>query len=202
MNVEMDRLSKGEVYQLMTQTVMPRPIAWVLTPEEGGGFNLAPFSYFNAVASRPPLVVISVDVQPDGSIKDTRRNIEREGRFVVHIASDSQLEDVNESSASLPAGESEVERLNLELAEFEGFDLPRLADCAIAFGCRLHKIDMIAEGQALIFGQVERMWLAERVLEDRKDRIAVDAQAVRPLGRLGAGAFAHFGKAVKLKRPA
>ena len=194
-------LGRTGTYFLMTQIVVPRPIAWVLTGQRQGGYNLAPFSYFNAVSSAPPLVMISIDIGPEGRVKDTRANIERERRFVVHIASEDQVEAVNESSASLPAGESEVDRLRLELSDFAGCDLPRLSECKAAMYCSLHKADQIAAGQMLFFGKVESIWLDDRIAGTAGGRISVDALQLRPLARLGAGFYAQAGQIVTRKRP-
>ena len=126
-------------------------------------------------------------------------NIERERSFVVHIASEHQLAAVNESSASLPAGVSEVDRLRLELSDFAG--LPRLSACQAAMYCSLHKADEIAAGQMLFFGRVESIWLDDRIADASGGRISVDAQQLRPLARLGAGAYAKAGEIVIRKRP-
>lgn len=71
MDINLDDLSSTEVYYTMTETLVPRPIAWVLSENLSGSYNLAPFSYFTAVCSNPPLIMISVGKKPDGSPKDT-----------------------------------------------------------------------------------------------------------------------------------
>ena len=75
MEIDLDSLSANGVYHTLTRTVIPRPVAWVLSENAGGDYNLAPFSYFNAICSDPPLIMISVGKKPDGSSKDTRVNI-------------------------------------------------------------------------------------------------------------------------------
>jgi len=133
MNIDLDALTPDQVYFRMTQTLIPRPIAWVLSENPDGGLNLAPFSSFNAVCSDPPLVMISGGKKPDGSNKDTCVNIEARGDFVVHIAHRDQVRAVSDSSATLAAGDSEIARLGLATVPFEGFRLPRLAGCRIAY---------------------------------------------------------------------
>ena len=119
MYVNLDALSPNQVYFSIIQTLIPRPIAWVLSENADGGFNLAPFSYFNAVCSDPPLVMLSIGRKPDGSPKDTRVNIEQRERFVIHIAHRELAKQVTESSATLDYGDSEVARLGLETVPFE-----------------------------------------------------------------------------------
>jgi flavin reductase (DIM6/NTAB) family NADH-FMN oxidoreductase RutF len=75
MYVDFKPLSANEVYFSMIQAVVPRPIAWVLSENSNGSHNLAPFSYFNAVCSKPPLIMLSIGVRPDGTLKDTTANI-------------------------------------------------------------------------------------------------------------------------------
>ena len=83
MQIKLDELSAPLTYFTMTQTVVPRPIAWILSENEDASFNLAPFSYFNAICSDPPLVMISIGLQDDGSEKDSLRNIRQRSQFVI-----------------------------------------------------------------------------------------------------------------------
>jgi flavin reductase (DIM6/NTAB) family NADH-FMN oxidoreductase RutF len=126
MKIKLDELSDKQTYFAMTQTIMPRPIAWVLSENADGSLNLAPYSYFNAVCTDPPLVVVSINLQDDGSEKDTLRNIRERSQFVIHIASDNQLDVLNQSSATLPPGESEVLASNLSTTPVDGYHMPRL----------------------------------------------------------------------------
>ena len=87
MYIDFGKMTAQQVYITMTQTIVPRPIAWVLSENPDQSLNLAPYSYFNAVCSDPPLLMISAGVKPDGATKDTRDNIRDRKEFVVHIAS-------------------------------------------------------------------------------------------------------------------
>jgi flavin reductase (DIM6/NTAB) family NADH-FMN oxidoreductase RutF len=203
MNIDFDSLSPSQVYSHMTQTLIPRPIAWVLSENADGGLNLAPFSYFNAVCSDPPLIMLSVGKKPDGSFKDTRVNIEQRGRFVVHIPHQDQVELVSASSEGLGAGESEVAKLGLETLTFHGFGLPRLSDCAVAYACEAWEIQEIGDvPQSLILGRVQRLYLDERVAgQDEKGRLTVDAAKLAPLGRLGPDQYLVGGDVIRVRRP-
>src|SRR3954447_3161854 len=101
------------VYQALVDVVTPRPIAWVTTLDAQGRVNLAPFSFFNAFGSNPPVVVFSPTLRRDGTKKDTLLNVETTGEFVVHAAVASLAEKVNLSSKELPRGESEVDYVGL-----------------------------------------------------------------------------------------
>ncbi len=187
----------------MTQTLLPRPIAWVLSENANGGFNLAPFSYFNAVCSDPPLVMLSIGWKPDGSEKDTRLNIKARKNFVIHIAHRELVEAVNASAASLSAGVSEQEKLGLDTTEFEGSPLPRLTNCRIAYACERYEVHEIGDKrQAMILGLVKSVFVDDSlVTADAKGRIKVAAEKVDPLGRLGAGEYVTFGEILNLPGP-
>ncbi len=203
MYIDFKELDPMQVYVTMTQTVIPRPIAWVLSENADARYNLAPFSYFNAVCSEPPLIMFSVGKKPNGDFKDTRVNIEQRRDFVVHIAHRRLLDPLNQSSATLPAENSEVEEIGLDTVAFEGSRLPRLADCRIAFGCECYEIKEIGGvPQSLILGLVRGVYVDDAVTsEDDKGRLKIRAERVDPLARLGASEFMTFGGIETRVRP-
>lgn len=203
MEIDLSGVSPTRTYFLMTQTLIPRPVAWVLSENDAGAFNLAPYSYFTGICSSPPLILISVGKKPDGSPKDTRYNIEQRPDFVVHVAGCQQLEPLNASSETLPPEVSEVEKLGLRTVPFPGSPLPRLADCQIAYHCRLHQLTEIGNGpQTLLFGEIRSIYLADEVVStDEKGRLKVHADRVDPIARLGAGEYSGIGEITKLQRP-
>lgn len=196
-------MSTSQVYFTMTQTVIPRPVAWVLTENENKSYNLAPYSYFNAVCSDPPLLMFSVGAQPDGSHKDTLNNVQARGKMVIHIASCDQLFELNQTSATLPPGVSEVDANNLALSAVAGFDLPRLSDCKVAFMCSRYKIDAIGDGQQrLVFAQIQFIYADDSCTETTQSgRLKVNSDRIEPLSRLGASRYASFGEVLEAKRP-
>jgi len=204
MQIKLDELSSPMAYFTMTQTVVPRPIAWILSENEDAGFNLAPFSYFNAVCSDPPLVMVSIGTQDDGSEKDTLRNIKARSQFVIHIASSNQLPELNQSSATLPPGESEVLANRLQTTSVEGFRMPRLSDCKIALMCERYQIQTIGNNlQSLLFAEIREIYLDDDCVEvSDNGRLKVLAERVQPLARLGASEYASFGDVLVARRPA
>jgi len=192
------------VYFTMIQTVIPRPIAWVLSENAQGRYNLAPFSYFNAVCSEPPLVMISVGKKPNGDFKDTRVNIEHRKDFVVHIVHRQALDEMNQSSATLPAEESELEQLGMNTVAFEGSRLPRLADCRVAFNCERYEIKEIGGvPQSLILGLVKGLYVDDAITsKDDRGRVKIHADRMDPVARLGASEYMTFGQIERRARPA
>src|SRR6266700_1584996 len=104
-----------DVYHLLVGIVTPRPIAWVTTLDAEGRVNLAPFSFFNAFGANPPVVVFSPTLRRDGTKKDTLRNVEANGEFVLNAAVERLAQKINLSSKEIPFGDSEVELTGLHL---------------------------------------------------------------------------------------
>lgn len=202
MNIELSTLAPTQIYHLMTQTVIPRPIAWVLTESGSGSYNLAPFSYFTPVASMPPLLMFSVGKKPNGEIKDTTRNVIETGRMVVHIAPETLASEVTQTAATLDHGESEVIAAQLQLTDFEGADLPRVEGCPIAFACKLYEVKEIGETpQSLIFAEIEQVFIDPSVIDQESERLVVDALNVNPLSRLGGSQYASLDTVFSVARP-
>ena len=203
MILDLAELKPGQVYFHMIQTLIPRPIAWVLSEIEQGKYNLAPFSYFNAVCSDPPLIMLSVGKKPDGSFKDTRVNIEQRKDFVVHIAHPEMLQDLNQSSATLAADVSELDQLGIETTRFEGSRLPRIKACRIAYACECYQIhELGSTPQSIIYGKVNRIYIDEDITSTSDTgRLKVHADKLEPIARLGADEYMSFGDVIRMTRP-
>lgn len=202
MQINFADYSENDIYFLMTQSIIPRPIAWILTENTNGSMNLAPFSYFTAVSSAPPLVLFSVGSKNAGQQKDTTVNFLREKRCVIHIAHEQQLVALNQSAANLPYGESEVEANQLAWQAWPEAGMPRLKDAPLAMACDLYRHDVIGDGEQNIFyAEVKHLYVADACIRQEKQRLIIDSQAVAPLARLGAGEYAALGVRHSLKRP-
>ncbi|MGU9951606.1 MAG: flavin reductase family protein [Gammaproteobacteria bacterium WSBS_2016_MAG_OTU1] len=202
MIIDLQTQSREQCYQWMTQAVVPRPIAWTLSENDDGGFNLAPFSYFNALCSAPPLIGFSISNKEANTPKDTLYNIRARQRFVVHIAAVTQLPDLNQSSAALDYGDSETAKLNLKTESFG--DFVRLSDCPIAILCNLHKEIALDDenNQTLVLGEIQLLYAADTIMEtDSKNRSLISVQKMNPGARLSAGNYARLGEFISFKRP-
>ncbi len=196
--------SANSVYHLMTQTVVPRPIAWILTGNSGAedSYNLAPFSYFTALASDPPLIVISIGKKSESTLKDTRKNILDNKDFVIHIASRGSAENMTKTAASLDYGSSELEHIEEELKDFPGSPLPRLGSCKVAMHCEYYDCHSIGPNdQAVIYGQIRTIFVDDSIVEISDKRVVVDAKGLDPLARLGGSQYSLFGDIKEVKRP-
>ena len=113
MHIDPSSTSSQDNYKLLTNLVVPRPIAWVTSQNAEGVINLAPFSFFNAIGSDPLYIVISIGNKDDGSPKDTAANIIANGEFVVNLVTEDLLSEMNFSAANFPPNESELTALGL-----------------------------------------------------------------------------------------
>ncbi|MDR2882043.1 MAG: flavin reductase family protein [Azoarcus sp.] len=166
-------------YRLLTNLVVPRPIAWVSTAGENGVVNLAPFSFFNAVSGHPPYLVISVGTNDDGGQKDTARNILASGEFVVNMVTEDLFDAMNISAADFPRGESELLAAGLHTAPSVKVKTPRVAECQASMECRLHSTVALGEN-TLFIGEVLMFHVADRLMGPR-----LHVEGYAPLGRLG-----------------
>ena len=203
MQFDFDSMRPAERYFLLTQSVLPRPIAWVLTENQAGQFNLAPYSFFAPVCSNPATLVVSMGHRPDGNEKDSYANLKRTGKCVVHIPSFKSVDAVNNSSASLPPDVSEIDQLEMALEPFLDHGLPRLACADIAFACEYQQqVDLGPGNQHVVFLTVTHMYASDGCIEqDVKGRMQLDPKAIDPLARLGATEYAALGEFVSRNRP-
>ena len=133
-----EELSSKEIYKVMSQSIIPRPIAWIVT-EDNGVVNLAPFSYFTALSSNPPTVIVSIGHKSDGTPKDTLANIRATKRATICFVNELSLEDMKLTSKPLGKDISEVEEFNIGTTRVVE-EYPPMVDFAqSAMFCSLHK---------------------------------------------------------------
>ncbi len=143
------------IARLMFSLIVPRPIAWITTISPEGGVNVAPFSFYNGITSKPPLIAVSVGKRKDGTRKDTARNITLTGEFVVNLVSEEFLKPMVESGKDFPPDVSEVEVLGLELEPSEIVKPPRIKGVRAALECKLYELIEIGETPMdLVIGKV------------------------------------------------
>ena len=202
MQLDFSALSASEIYHCLVQTVLPRPVAWILTRQQNGKHNLAPFSFFAPVCSNPPTLVVSIGNKSAHLSKDTFANLKRDQSCVLHIASMEQLQPLNSSAATLPDQESEVEQLGLEVVNFGEAGLGRIKGSPVAFECCLQQVVELGEGpQHVVFLEIKRAWLDEQVAAKINGRLKVSAADLNPVARLGGTEYAALGEVVSLPRP-
>jgi flavin reductase (DIM6/NTAB) family NADH-FMN oxidoreductase RutF len=185
-------------YQLLTSLVVPRPIGWV-SSRSGGTPNLAPFSYYAALAATPMLVGISVGSRR-GQAKDTLRNVRGSGCFCVNVVTDEFLTPMNASAGDHPPEVNEFEVAGLAMAEASSVDAPYVAECPAVLECRLFQEVPLGEAATLLIGEVLAVRL-DPVLRLLEGTHMVDPELLRPVSRLGGDLYARMGELVHLPRP-
>lgn len=200
-SIDPQSLSVKENYKFLTGSIIPRPIAFVSTLSESGVLNAAPFSYFNALTSDPPLIAISIG-RRDGVQKDTSRNAAASGEFVVHIPDETYIEAVNQTAANLGPEESEVELANLTAVESVKVKVPGIAEAKIRMECVIEQIIPLGgtpdkPAADLLIGRVVHYHIAEDLYSEGR----IDAKKLRPVGRLAGANYAKIGDAFSLTRP-
>lgn len=202
MEINPAALTGSELNRILIGTVVPRPIAWVSTMDESGNLNLAPFSFFNAVCTRPPTLLFCPGVRGlDGSTKDTLNNIRVTGAYVINVVTEATAEAMNRSATELPAGASEFDFAGVTPAPSTSVRPPRVAESPVSFECELRQIVDIGDGgigsASIVIGEIVRIHIADAVLlPDYK----IDIHTLKPVGRLAGYSYARVNDVFEMKR--
>ena len=179
MQIDPAEHTAADNYKLLTNLVVPRPIAWVTTLSADGVINLAPFSFFNAVAGDPLYVVISIGNRDDGKPKDTANNIRTNGEFVVNLVTEELFDAMNVSAADFPPELSEMQAAGLHAGTSVKIATPRIAEAQASFECKLfHTISL--GNNSLFIGEVVMFNVADHLMGPR-----LRINGFAPIGRMG-----------------
>jgi len=191
MFVDYNEKALTQRYQLMAQSIIPRPIAWVVT-EYDGALNVAPFSYFMGLSSEPPTMIISIGHKSDGSQKDTLRNLRASKKCTICMVDESLLEKMHFSSKELADDVSEAELFDIDLERpFEQFP-PMVTGVPIAFFCELHQeIDLKGSKTIPLVVEIKQQFIDDTIIVD-SERLTL---SYAPLARVGKE-YALLGKMI------
>jgi flavin reductase (DIM6/NTAB) family NADH-FMN oxidoreductase RutF len=195
---------QGLPYNPFKGCLIPRPIGWISTRSVDGVNNLAPYSFFNGISSDPPMVAYgSNGVHSHGGPKDTLRNIEQTGVFVVNVATWALRDPMNASSQAHPPEVDEFVAAGLTAAPCQGINAPRVAESPINLECRLHSLTDLPSTEpggrnSLVLGLVTGIHIDPSVLTDGQ----VDPTKVQPIARLGYRDYAVIREVFSMTRPA
>jgi len=188
----------GLRYDPFKAIVAPRPIGWVTTMNGQGDINLAPYSFFNGISSRPALVMFSSE-----GLKDSVSFIRETGEFVCNLATWDLRTQMNATSAPLPRGVNEMERAGLAQAPSRLVKPPRVAASPCVLECKLIKFVPIesAGGMAVdchvVIGHVIGVHIDDRFIVDGK----LDTAAMKPIARCGYDQYAVVESVFSMQRP-
>lgn len=195
MRIDPAGLEARDLYRLMISVVVPRPIAWVSTKSAAGVLNAAPFSYFQALSSKPPMVMISVGQKRGGEFKDTRTNIEETGEFVINMVNEASGPAMVRTSVAYESGISEFDEVGLTPVPSEMVAPPRIGESPVSLECRLDRVIEIGTSGVCI-GEVVLFHLADEIVDPESG--VADPLRLAPLGRLGGSLYAPLRDVVSI----
>jgi flavin reductase (DIM6/NTAB) family NADH-FMN oxidoreductase RutF len=180
MEFDFEVLAREVRYKLLCAYVAPRPITLVTTISSEGIGNAAPMSFFNVISDEPPIVIISIRARPDGTPKDTSKNIKETGEFVAHLVDRSMADAMITCGIAFPPGEDEMKHTALTVGPSRKVKPKRIIGAPAALECRL-ATTVEYENRSIIFGQVVHMWVKDECIDPKTLYVS---EAYRPLARL------------------
>ncbi len=184
MKIDPNTLTQQDASHLLTDIVVPRPIAWVSTVDQRGTFNLAPFSAYGMVSTQPMVIGFCVSTYRDGRKKDTIRNVEAMREFVVNVVTEELAQAMNITSAPYASDVSEFNEARLTPHKADLVKAPLVADSPVSMECRVIQILEFGKAPAIssfILGEVLRVHIRDEYYDSHKNRVV----GLRAIGRLG-----------------
>lgn len=201
MLIDPTQIEPQDFYRYMVQVITPRPIAWVSTVSPAGVTNLAPFSFFNGVGANPPSVVFAPVNNRRGEKKDTLRNIEANGQFVVNIVPHALAQRMNQTAYEFGYEVSEFEQAGVTPKPSQTIAPPCVAESPIAMECETIRILELGEGPLaanLVVGRVLLMHLDEGVCDEAG---TIDPVKLDTIGRMGGAYYSTTRDRFEMPRP-
>jgi flavin reductase (DIM6/NTAB) family NADH-FMN oxidoreductase RutF len=190
-----------EIYKLMTGLIVPRPVALVSTVDKDGVPNVAPFSFFSGVGSNPPTVLFCPSLRSSGDQrKDTLRNVEQTGEFVINVVSSAIAAATNATAADVGPEVDEFELAGLTAVASEAVRAPRVAESPAQMECRLLQIVFTKQAPGagvVVLGEIVRFHVDSRLEENFR----IDPQALDAVGRMAGNTWVHTRDRFELVRP-
>ncbi|HCA86628.1 MAG TPA: flavin reductase [Streptomyces sp.] len=192
MRIEFDpgAMGRNPFYKILTSVVVPRPIAWVSTTSADGTDNLAPHSFFTVSCVDPPVVQFT-----SVGRKDSLRNVEATGSFVVNLAPEHLFEQINATGTDFPPAISEFDAVGIAREPSLRVKPPRVAASPVALECELHSTTRFGDS-TVVFGRVVHAAVTESALADGHPEIT----RLRPLARLGKDEWGALGDVLEISR--
>jgi flavin reductase (DIM6/NTAB) family NADH-FMN oxidoreductase RutF len=198
MEIDFESLTSKDRYKLLVGFIIPRPIAFVTTLGRDGVANAAPFSFFNVFGENPATVVLGIQMRPDGTMKDTGRNILETGEYVINMVDEAIAEPMNVCAVDFPPGVSELEAAGLTLEPSRAVKPGRIAEAPVAFECRhVHSVTFRPD-RSLIIGEVVWMRARDDVIDPQTLRLR--PEAYHPVGRLYGNMYSRQSERFEIPR--
>jgi flavin reductase (DIM6/NTAB) family NADH-FMN oxidoreductase RutF len=182
---DLGAMAKTDAYKLLVSTIMPRPIAWVVS-RDAKGLNAAPFSFFNILSADPPLVAIGFGTPTDRDEKDTLTNIRTQGEFVVNLVPEELAQAMNVTATNAPRGTDETELAGLKLVPCEVVDVPRIERSPVGLECKLFEVIEPGPSSTIVLAKVVYVHVRATAFDDL-ERLHIDPARMRLIGRMHGG---------------
>lgn len=165
MRFDLDQVETGVAYNLLAATIVPRPIAWVVT-RGAAGVNAAPYSFFNVMGSAPPTVALGMLADPLRGFKDSATNILETGEFCINLVPERLVEAMNLTAADAPRGVDELAFAGLATLPCQHIAPPRIAESPVSFECRLLASVVTGPHQSVVIGRVLAVHVEDRFVKN------------------------------------
>jgi flavin reductase (DIM6/NTAB) family NADH-FMN oxidoreductase RutF len=175
-------IAPQDCYKLVVSSVVPRPIAWVVSQDAEGVVNAAPYSFFNAFSSNPVVVGIGCGPKAPGALKDTAANIRATGEFVVCLVPEAAIHQMNATAVDFPAGVDELAEAGLNRVASAKVKPPRIAESPVALECVTYQLVPAGE-HTIVLGRVVAMHIADDCVLDAAKHY-VDTPKLNLVGRM------------------
>lgn len=200
MKFDCGELNVKDCHELLVCSVLPRPIAFVSTIGANGVHNLAPFSYFTVLSSKPAVIGFGIGRKRDGSKKDTLVNVELGKDFVINVVTEDLAKAMNQTAGEYASQVDEFKEAHLTAVGSDLVKSPRVAESPINMECKLLQILEFGEApriNSFIIGEVLRV----HVQEDLASGCVAKADRLKVIGRLGQDLYCRTRDMFEMKRP-
>jgi flavin reductase (DIM6/NTAB) family NADH-FMN oxidoreductase RutF len=179
---DFETLDPQNCYKLVVSSVVPRPIAWVVTQDEQGLVNAAPYSFFNAFSDNPVVIGFGAGPKAPGSLKDTAANIRATGEFVVNLVPESAIQGMNVTAIDFEHGVDEIAEAGLTKAPSAKIKPPRIAESPVALECVTFQL-IPAGRHTIVLGRVVAVHIQDDCVLDPV-KCYVDTPKLGLVGRM------------------
>lgn len=183
---DLGSMHQADIYKLLASVILPRPIAWIVSKDDHGAVNAAPYSFFNILGSDPPVIAVSFAKAPDRDMKDSLHNIQRDREFVVNLVPEELAEAMNTTATNAPRGLSETNLAGLELLPGRIVNVPRIAGSPVALECQFLETINLGGTSTILLARIVYVHVRTSAFED-VDRLHIDPSRMRLIGRMHGG---------------
>jgi len=198
MDFDIAALPSQDAYMLLIGVIVPRPIAFVTTVDSEGRINAAPFSFFNMLGHDPPVVALGIEPWPDGTAKDTARNINETREFVVNMVDEAIAEQMVQCATDFPRGMEELEIVGLGHLPSKTVKPPRIAESPINLECKRLLTLELGKRENIILGEVLHLHIRDDLVDAERHRVRLER--LRLVGRLAGHRYCRIRDQFEIRR--